>query len=102
MPCIHLVMIDSKPCMDSINGSCITLHHWVIGVKKPLPKISRSGPVYITFCVRYVEYFICDYSQKSLQPLPPAEVNAIWEKCKDMGILLGKGGLAGNVSCTVS
>ncbi|XP_065915308.1 alanine--glyoxylate aminotransferase 2, mitochondrial-like [Dysidea avara] len=35
--------------------------------------------------------------KQSRQPLPAAEVSKIWEKCKDMGVLLGKGGLYGNV-----
>ncbi|KAI9555756.1 hypothetical protein GHT06_018271 [Daphnia sinensis] len=30
-------------------------------------------------------------------PLAPADVLAIWEQCKDMGVLYGKGGFFGNV-----
>jgi 4-aminobutyrate aminotransferase-like enzyme len=30
-------------------------------------------------------------------PLAPADVLTIWEKCKDMGVLYGKGGFFGNV-----
>ena len=34
-------------------------------------------------------------------PLPAADVLSIWEQCKDMGVLIGKGGYYGNVSnCT--
>lgn len=33
----------------------------------------------------------------SRTPLPVEKVNAIWETCKDMGVLLGKGGLHSNV-----
>ena len=35
--------------------------------------------------------------QKTRKPLPVERVNKIWETCKDMGLLLGKGGLYGNV-----
>ncbi|XP_053304107.1 alanine--glyoxylate aminotransferase 2, mitochondrial [Spea bombifrons] len=31
--------------------------------------------------------------KKTLQPLPAEEMNLIWEDCRDMGVLLGKGGL---------
>ncbi|XP_053159716.1 alanine--glyoxylate aminotransferase 2, mitochondrial isoform X2 [Hemicordylus capensis] len=31
--------------------------------------------------------------KESRQPLPVEEMNAIWEDCKDMGVLIGKGGL---------
>ena len=30
-------------------------------------------------------------------PLPAADVSSIWEQCKDMGVLIGKGGYFGNV-----
>lgn len=30
-------------------------------------------------------------------PLPAADVLDIWERCKDMGVLIGKGGYFGNV-----
>ena len=30
--------------------------------------------------------------------MPPDDVNAIWNACKDMGVLLGKGGIHLNVS----
>lgn len=46
---------------------------------------------------------ICNFLQKSRAPLSPEGCGAIWEACKDMGVLLGKGGLYGNVrfpSCT--
>ncbi|KAK2163615.1 hypothetical protein LSH36_76g00083 [Paralvinella palmiformis] len=33
----------------------------------------------------------------SRKPLPIGDVNSIWEHCKDMGVLLGKGGLYSNV-----
>ena len=29
------------------------------------------------------------------------DINAIWEACKDMGLLLGKGGLYSHVSSTI-
>lgn len=35
--------------------------------------------------------------KKTRKPLPVEKVNKIWETCKDMGLLLGKGGLYGNV-----
>ncbi|XP_078531060.1 alanine--glyoxylate aminotransferase 2, mitochondrial isoform X2 [Lissotriton helveticus] len=35
--------------------------------------------------------------QESRQPLPPEEVSQIWEDIKDMGVLIGKGGLYGQV-----
>jgi len=35
--------------------------------------------------------------KKSRKPLPVEKVNAIWETCKNDGVLLGKGGLYGNV-----
>ena len=39
-------------------------------------------------------------SQTTREPLPAADVNKIWEDCKDDGVLLGKGGFYGNVcSC---
>lgn len=31
-------------------------------------------------------------------PLPAADIMSIWEQCKDMGVLIGKGGYFGNVS----
>lgn len=31
-------------------------------------------------------------------PLPAADILQIWEQCKDLGVLLGKGGLFGNVN----
>ncbi|KAM8960888.1 alanine--glyoxylate aminotransferase 2, mitochondrial [Pelodytes ibericus] len=31
--------------------------------------------------------------KKTLEPLPAEEMNLIWEDCKDMGVLIGKGGL---------
>ena len=36
------------------------------------------------------------YLQTTRAPLPVERVNAIWEGCKDMGLLLGKGGLYGS------
>ena len=36
-------------------------------------------------------------SKKSVEPLPATEVNEIWERVKDNGVLVGKGGLHGNV-----
>ena len=30
--------------------------------------------------------------------MPPEKFVPIWEDCKDMGVLMGKGGLFGNVS----
>lgn len=30
-------------------------------------------------------------------PLPAADVLSIWEDCKNMGVLIGKGGYFGNV-----
>ena len=30
-------------------------------------------------------------------PLPAADILDIWEQCKDLGVLFGKGGLSGNV-----
>ena len=41
---------------------------------------------------------MCDSLQKTKEPLPGQDVNAIWESCKDDGVLLGKGGLYGSVS----
>jgi len=35
--------------------------------------------------------------QASREPLPVEKVNDVWERCKDMGVLLGKGGLYSNV-----
>ena len=36
--------------------------------------------------------------QETKEPLPVEKMNAIWEGCKEDGILLGKGGLYGSVS----
>lgn len=41
---------------------------------------------------------VCLSLQESKTPLPPEQFVPIWEDCKDMGVLLGKGGLYGNVS----
>lgn len=41
------------------------------------------------------------FMQKTRERLPVDQVNAIWESIKDMGVLVGKGGLDGNVT-TVS
>jgi len=30
-------------------------------------------------------------------PLPAADILDIWEQCKDLGVLFGKGGLSGNI-----
>ncbi|XP_073245497.1 alanine--glyoxylate aminotransferase 2, mitochondrial-like [Porites lutea] len=35
--------------------------------------------------------------KESKTPLPPEKFVPIWEDCKDMGVLIGKGGLYGNV-----
>jgi len=35
--------------------------------------------------------------KETREPLEPEKINAIWEACKDMGVLLGKGGLYGHV-----
>lgn len=37
-------------------------------------------------------------SQELKTPMPADHMLPIWEECKDMGLLLGKGGLYGNVS----
>lgn len=37
-------------------------------------------------------------SQQSKTPLNPTTFVDIWERCKDLGVLLGKGGINGNVS----
>jgi alanine-glyoxylate transaminase / (R)-3-amino-2-methylpropionate-pyruvate transaminase len=37
-------------------------------------------------------------SQESRKPLNPTVFGDIWERCKDFGLLLGKGGINGNVS----
>lgn len=34
-------------------------------------------------------------------PLPAADILQIWEQCKDLGVLLGKGGLFGNVTLMI-
>ncbi|RMX50573.1 hypothetical protein pdam_00008751 [Pocillopora damicornis] len=39
--------------------------------------------------------FVTDKESKT--PLPPEKFVPIWEDCKDMGVLVGKGGLYGNV-----
>jgi len=36
-------------------------------------------------------------NKETREPLEPEKINAIWEACKDMGVLLGKGGLYGHV-----
>jgi len=38
------------------------------------------------------------FVQRTREPLPADQVASIWESTKDMGILVGKGGIAGNVS----
>lgn len=35
---------------------------------------------------------------KTRKPMNTAAVVDIWNDCKDMGVLLGKGGIGGNVS----
>lgn len=35
--------------------------------------------------------------QESIEPLPVEDVNKIWEHMRDYGILVGKGGIFGNV-----
>lgn len=37
------------------------------------------------------------YSQMSRQPLPKTEMNQIHEDCKDMGLLVGRGGIFSQV-----
>lgn len=37
-------------------------------------------------------------SKETRQPLSSLHFAAIWEQCKDMGVLFGKGGIHGNVS----
>jgi alanine-glyoxylate transaminase/(R)-3-amino-2-methylpropionate-pyruvate transaminase len=37
----------------------------------------------------------------SRKPMNASAVIDIWERCKDMGVLLGKGGINGNVSSTL-
>ena len=37
------------------------------------------------------------YVQETKEPLPVEKVNALWESCKEDGVLLGKGGLYGSV-----
>lgn len=37
----------------------------------------------------------------SRKPINANSFGDIWERCKDMGVLLGKGGLHGNVSKTI-
>jgi hypothetical protein len=39
--------------------------------------------------------------QELKTPMPPDQMVPIWEECKDMGLLLGKGGLQGNVSLEI-
>ena len=41
-------------------------------------------------------------SQVSRDPLPGDEVASIWEDTKEMGVLIGKGGLFGNVNITLA
>ena len=40
--------------------------------------------------------------QESRTPLPPDQMGPIWEDAKDMGVLIGKGGIHGNVSSQTS
>ena len=37
------------------------------------------------------------HSQSTQEPLPMADVNELWEDCKNNGALIGKGGIYGNV-----
>lgn len=37
------------------------------------------------------------HQQETKEPLPVQKMNALWESCKDDGLLLGKGGLYGTV-----
>jgi hypothetical protein len=44
-----------------------------------------------------VENVLKIYSQMSRQPLPREEINQIHEDCKDMGLLVGRGGIFSQV-----
>lgn len=35
--------------------------------------------------------------QEGIEPLPVEDVNKVWEHMRDYGILVGKGGIFGNV-----
>lgn len=43
-------------------------------------------------------FHLCCYPQVSRDPLPPEAMNEIFEDVKDMGVLIGKGGIYGQVT----
>ena len=47
--------------------------------------------------VRSLSSHVVYVLQETKEPLPVDQMNAIWETCKDDGVLLGKGGLYGSV-----
>ena len=51
-------------------------------------------------CKRVRVHVVLVLLQASRAPLPAEQTNAIWEEMKDMGVLVGKGGVYGTVSST--
>lgn len=45
----------------------------------------------------YFGIFIFFGFQEGIEPLPVEDVNKVWEHMRDYGILVGKGGIFGNV-----
>lgn len=46
----------------------------------------------------YFGFFVLFGFQESIEPLPVEDVNKVWEHMRDYGILVGKGGIFGNVN----
>ena len=53
--------------------------------------------LYDLYVIKHINTLIFQATRKALSA---ERVNDIWEKAKDMGVLLGKGGLYSNVSVT--
>ena len=52
--------------------------------------------VYLKYTPLYNTYYCL--TQETKEAMPIEDVNDIWNRTKDLGILLGKGGLYGSVS----
>lgn len=75
---------------------CLTIFNTDFRVQLSKCFITSWKVLIITCIVRHTPHCVC-VLQASREPLPPDAMNEIFEDVKDMGVLIGKGGIYGQV-----
>ncbi|CAL4113114.1 unnamed protein product [Meganyctiphanes norvegica] len=80
---------------DNIQENCLNLGPYILtGLQAICNESSLVGDVRGKGLMLSIEMVV---DKESRAPLEPQRMMGIWDDCKDLGVILGKGGLHGNV-----